>query len=179
MSSIPSSEMADRLQRIIDRDAIHDVLARYVRGIDRNDAAMLRGVYWEDATDDHGFFKGTGLEFIAMSMEMAKDFAMIHVLGSTFIDLQGDLAYCDTPFIAFHSPHRNQSGHAYVLGGRYVDRLEKRGGSEWRIAERVVTHELSFVPSSVEEYPSFNLFVQSEKFPIDIGYKHSIRSGVA
>jgi SnoaL-like domain len=37
---------------------IHDVLARYCRGADRCDAALMQSCFHEDAVDEHGFFNG-------------------------------------------------------------------------------------------------------------------------
>ena len=42
------------LDRMLARDAIRDVLARYARGIDRADAALLKSCYFDDAIEEHG-----------------------------------------------------------------------------------------------------------------------------
>jgi hypothetical protein len=50
---MPTSERDPELQTLLDRQAIHDVLMRYSRGLDRHDRKVLESVYWPDAVDDH------------------------------------------------------------------------------------------------------------------------------
>jgi hypothetical protein len=57
---IPDHETDPVLQRLIDRQAIHDVLMRFSRGVDRLDEALLRSCFHSDSYDDHGHFKGNG-----------------------------------------------------------------------------------------------------------------------
>lgn len=42
------------LDELLDREAIRDCLARYCRGVDRLDRALLLSTYWPGAEDDHG-----------------------------------------------------------------------------------------------------------------------------
>jgi hypothetical protein len=48
---MPTSERDPELQTLLDRQAIHDVLMRYSRGLDRHDRKVLESVYWPDAVD--------------------------------------------------------------------------------------------------------------------------------
>jgi hypothetical protein len=114
---------------------IRNVQERYCRGIDRADADILRTVYWEDAHDDHGAFRGNREEYIAWVMPVVRErFSQLqHVLGQTYIELDGDTAHSETYFVQ-HA--LRPDGVAYSCPGRYVDRLERRGG-EWRVADRV------------------------------------------
>ena len=52
----PSLEQ--RLRALVDRQAIHDVILRYCRGVDRMDRELLLAAYHSDAIDDHGLFVG-------------------------------------------------------------------------------------------------------------------------
>ena len=61
--------MADALQQLIDRQEIRDCMARYARGVDRNDWEAVRDTYHPDAYDDHGDYKGD----IYMSTHFAPD----------------------------------------------------------------------------------------------------------
>ena len=58
----------DALQRLLDEQAIRRLLVDYCRGVDRGDEALVASVYHPDATDDHGRFKGTGLDFAAYAV---------------------------------------------------------------------------------------------------------------
>ena len=51
------------LQRLLDERAIERLLVDYCRGVDRLDAALVASVYHLDGTDDHGSFKGLGVDF--------------------------------------------------------------------------------------------------------------------
>ena len=53
-----------RVQELLDKQAITDLLTRYMRAVDRGDVATVRGCYLPGATEDHGgLFDGrrTGL----------------------------------------------------------------------------------------------------------------------
>ena len=45
---------AAALDRMLARDAIREVLARYARAIDRADDALLKSCYFDDAIEEHG-----------------------------------------------------------------------------------------------------------------------------
>jgi ketosteroid isomerase-like protein len=127
--------MAYTLDELSSLAEIRQVQERYCRGIDRADPDILRSVYWEDATDDHGVFRGDREAYIAWVMPVLHErFAHVqHVLGQTYIELDGDTAHSETYFVQ-HS--LRPDGRAYASPGRYVDRLERRNG-EWRVADRV------------------------------------------
>ena len=42
-----------RLRLIEDRQAIHDVIVRYCRGVDRSDPDMVAAAFHDDAIDNH------------------------------------------------------------------------------------------------------------------------------
>lgn len=121
----------DELSSIAEIRAVQE---RYCRGIDRADPDILRTVYWEDAQDDHGVFRGDREEYIAWVMPVVRErfAALQHVLGQTYTELHGDFAYTETYFVQ-HS--LRPDGAAYASPGRYIDRLERRNG-EWRVLER-------------------------------------------
>ena len=49
--------MDPRLQALLDKDAIRDLVTAYCRAADRKDTALMRSLYHPDATEDHGAFK--------------------------------------------------------------------------------------------------------------------------
>jgi hypothetical protein len=53
------------LELVRDRQAIHDVLMLYCRGVDRCDEDIVRAVYHADSYDDHGYWRGNGHDFAA------------------------------------------------------------------------------------------------------------------
>lgn len=130
------------LEELLDRESIRDCLMRYCRGIDRMDRELLESVYWPDALDDHGNFKGTAADFLDLALDkVAKMDATAFFIGNILIELQGAVAHVETYFNVYHRQVR-EDGSRYDLNtsGRYIDRFEKRGG-EWRVADRLVKHD--------------------------------------
>jgi hypothetical protein len=135
--------MEHDLQRLLDEQAIQRRLLDYCRGVDRGDQALLASVYHPDGTDDHGSFKGLGVDFAEYATRrLAERYeATMHTIANPVIDFVGP----DTAHVESHvcARHRRSDGDGVVLetfGGRYVDRFERRDG-EWRIAQRIMVHE--------------------------------------
>lgn len=130
------------VRRLLDESEIRGVLARYARGIDRNDMDLVRACYHADATDAHGAFNGSIDGFIAYSEQYIDQIAsMTHHLCQSTIELDGDAAWVETYCLCLIRL-RPQDGEQPLdrLGNiRYVDRFERRGGA-WRIARRKVVH---------------------------------------
>ncbi len=71
--------LSDDIQKLIDKDAIRDLVNIYCRAADRHDHVLMRSLYHEDATDDHGaFFKGSAMEFIDTLPSIQKDMLILH-----------------------------------------------------------------------------------------------------
>lgn len=129
---------AEALQALIDKQAITEVLLRYSRAIDRRDADLLRRIYWPDAIDDHAVFQGNVEEFIAYAFPFMEGVISQHVVTNILIDLTGpDEAFSECYFAAFHDFPSEDGRLERVVGGRYLDRHERRDG-EWRISQRTL-----------------------------------------
>jgi hypothetical protein len=63
-----------------------------------------------------------------------------HALAQSVIDLQGDAALAETHVTSYHRINMGEEERDIVIGGRYLDRLERRDG-EWRIAKRVMLYD--------------------------------------
>ncbi len=120
--------------------SIRKVLARYCRGVDRGDLALLKSAYHPDASDDHGTFQGNGWAF-AEQLVALMDKSTIpsqHHVTNVLIERQGDRAYVESYVLAYHPIPDGAGGEVHALfGARYLDRFEQRGG-EWKIADRRV-----------------------------------------
>ncbi|MFC4296258.1 nuclear transport factor 2 family protein [Novosphingobium tardum] len=125
-----------RLEEVADRLAIQDVLCRYTRGIDRCDEAVLRSVWWPGAQADYG--SGT-VDAGDWSGEVVKGLGTMlrtqHFIGNMLITVDGAAAEAETYCRAYHEVEGNDGPQEMEVGGRYLDRLEKRG-DEWRITHR-------------------------------------------
>jgi hypothetical protein len=163
--------MTDALASLLARDAISSVLHRYCRGIDRLDLESVRDCYWPDATDSHGGFAGTRDEFVAWVTELLARFAStMHFVGNVSIEVAGDAAVAETYAIAFHRSRDPRPSLNLLVGVRYVDRFERRGG-EWRIAKRVCVTEWSRVDDEAGRFPIAPGHVTGKRDRSDVLYQ--------
>ncbi len=124
------------VQYLKDRQAVLDVIMRHARGHDRHDRDLMNSCFWEDGVDEHGQFVTPGPEYgdWANAAHSAGFFGHLHNIANHTCEIDGDTAHCDTYVIGAMLP-QGIPGKAKFTSGRYVDRLERRGG-EWRIAVR-------------------------------------------
>jgi len=133
-------EQPASLDEVRDRLAIHDCIARQAMANDLLDAELWKSAFWPDATESHGWYEGEVYPFVDETIPMlqAQMRATWHQVGLPFVTLEGDQARAVTCFFAYCRMRPGADGAETDLlsGGRYIDRLEKRGG-RWRIARRV------------------------------------------
>ena len=141
------------LDRLNSRADITEVVLRYVRAIDRCDEEMLRSCFHPDSRHRHGSFEGSSAEFCGHAMTVCRAVeATHHQLGPVSIELDGETAFTETYFTSHHRfgavpPPGGEPHEDRFLGGRYVDRFERRDGV-WKIAERQGINEwLRYQPS--------------------------------
>ena len=133
--------IADELEALLARDKIRDCIARLARGEDRRDAEIISASCWPDSTSDYGVFSGSFDEYLAWVVPGSAAIKVTqHVLGQSVIDLAGDTALVETQVISYHRIDRGEAERDTVIGGRYLDRLERRG-REWRIAQRMMLYD--------------------------------------
>jgi hypothetical protein len=124
------------LEDAADRLAIHDVLCRYARGIDRCDLETLRNVWWPGARADYGDGEVDALDWSGqVVVALGAMLRTQHFLGNVLILLDDDRAEAETYCRAYHEVEGDSGRAEMEVGGRYLDRLERRAG-EWRIAHR-------------------------------------------
>jgi ketosteroid isomerase-like protein len=125
------------IDRMLDRDAIREVLAAYARAIDRAHAALLKSCYHADAIEEHGSsFTGNAHTYVEVAMPRVRTMGVMqHLLGTSWIELQGEVAYVETYIWTFARFAKDGRDYDTFTGGRLMDRFERRGG-HWRIAHR-------------------------------------------
>jgi hypothetical protein len=129
------------LENFLEREQIRDCIARLARGEDRRDAELISACYWPDSTSDYGVFVGTFDKYLAWVVPGSPAIPVTqHVLGQSVIELQGDAARVETQVISYHRVNMGKEERDTVIGGRYLDRIERRG-SEWRIAQRTMLYD--------------------------------------
>lgn len=123
------------------REKIRDCLARLARGEDRRDVQLIRASCWPDSGSDYGVFAGNFDDYLAWVVPGSPAIPVTqHLLGQSLIDLDGDTARVETQVMAYHRVNFGEQERDIVIGGRYLDRMQNRGG-EWRIARRVMLYD--------------------------------------
>ena len=126
------------------RTEIADTLLRFIRGIDRQDWALARSTYHDDAVDEHGFFTGSPDEFLKLVKRMHEhQLHSMHVMSNMLIEFASrDRALVETYCLVFQrfgakapGVPEGAAGVRKLATARYLDRFEKRRG-EWRVAHR-------------------------------------------
>jgi hypothetical protein len=165
--------VAAGLAELCAKDEIREVLARLARGTDRRDPELIRSCYHADAVDDHGAFRGSPAEFAEWVPKALSIFAStMHVLGNVAIELDGDVAEVESYCTAHHVFPASDPGGARdsVLGLRYLDRFERRGG-RWLIAARLCAYEYSLMLPAGEAWPLDPPFVRGSPDRSDPSYR--------
>jgi hypothetical protein len=97
-----------------------------------------------------------------------------HVLFQSNIDIDGDIAHGET-YYQFVGRNRDES--VVLAGGRYVDRLERRG-DEWRIALRTNIIEWATSPPAIpppfSDVPDIALNGVTSRSPRDPSYERPL-----
>jgi hypothetical protein len=137
---------------LLARQEITDLVGRYMRGLDRLDPELLRSTFHDDATTDYGFFQGGPDAFVDMAMNALRDhLANHHMIGQVNIDLDGDTAFGEVYFQAFHRIVADGEERDLFISGRYVDRYEKRAGA-WKIARRCEVNDWARNDPATDDY---------------------------
>lgn len=138
------------LQRLLDRAAIHDVLARYFQGIDAADQDKVRSCFTEDvraAYDGRSFVEGIEQlmgSFLAFKNKASGQWkATSHFMGNlSFERLDDDIAETETYAIAFLVTPGPDGDQVTMRSLRYLDRF-RRTADGWRICDRIHTLDWS------------------------------------
>ncbi len=145
-----------RLNELLDKQAIHEVLIRYCRGVDRCDAELISSAYHPDAIDKHGSFDASGAEVGQRIVDIMRTTykRTLHRVTNEYVVVNRDLAQGESYFMASMLFDENGGEVSLEVSGRYVDRFERRSG-EWRISYRLVTIEWAYDVSLPKRRPDF------------------------
>jgi hypothetical protein len=127
------------LSQLLDRQTIYELIHAYARACDRADEVLLRSCFHADSRHRHGGFEGLSLDFCTFAMRIIRKARVTkHVLSNLSIELDGDVAFSEVHYWAYHRAVDRDTGAEWdnFSGGRYLDRIERRTGL-WRIAERI------------------------------------------
>ena len=131
----------DKLEALLSRHEILECLTRFSRGMDRFDRELFLSAFHQDAQIAAGPFVGGPSELYewASALHAQGQVATHHNLLNHSCDIDGDIAHSELYYLFVG---RNHDASNWIAGGRYIDRLERRGGV-WKIALRTNAIEWS------------------------------------
>jgi len=126
----------DRLETLLAKQDIYELSCKYMRGLDRLDEALLVSVFFDDAWCDYGFTSGSAAQFVHYCITALRSHAANqHMIGNVLIDVEGDEAFGEVYFNAYHKVEGEHGFEDIIIAGRYLDRYERRNGI-WKFAYR-------------------------------------------
>ena len=141
MNGTSDVSVEKRLGALEDRLAITDILYQYATGLDGRDWDLLKECFTEDGVADFLEFGGVneGQDAIVelCSGVLSGLDSSQHLVGNPRVTLDGDQATAVCYFQAQHFLASPAGGNAYLVGGRYEDRL-RRTPAGWRIEHRTL-----------------------------------------
>jgi hypothetical protein len=167
--------MDAKLQALLDKQEIMELIYSYCNAADRHDHDEMRALYHEDAIDDHGsFFKGLAMEFIDKLPQIQAPMLILHHNVTTVnIALEGDYGEGEVYVLAFHQVQTEDTPVDLLIGGRYFDRYEKRAGV-WKFSHRAVVADWATLnsPSTVcLDHPMIEGSYIGKPGPVDPSYE--------
>ncbi|WP_323799765.1 nuclear transport factor 2 family protein [Parasphingorhabdus sp.] len=129
--------MEEELQKLLDKQAISEVIWRYCRGMDRMDKELTLSCWHPGGTDDHApLFKGTAVGFVEWLWPIhAAMAATRHLVSNITVELNGDRAATECAWFVHLRIPRGDDIYDIMGDGRYLDHFEKIGGI-WAITHR-------------------------------------------
>lgn len=175
MSPNELEQLRRDVQYLKDRVEILDCVTNQSRGHDRHDVELMTEVYHDDGVDEHGPNVYPGPEYgeWANAVHSGAFVDHLHHLTTHTCEIDGDTAHCESYNIGTMRPKGAKM--IAVMGGRYIDRLERRDG-RWRIAVRRCTIEFAFTAdASLLESGAFKGFLKGKWDRSDISYARPLQ----
>ena len=123
------------VDEMLDKFALQQLAWTYCHAIDRQDYALLRTLYHDDAIDDHGpMFYGSPDDYVAWLPSMLANWsATSHIIANMLFLVDGHNAEGELATTAYH--RTRDDSRELIAHGRYIDRYQKRDGV-WRFFRR-------------------------------------------
>jgi hypothetical protein len=134
---------ATEIRRLLDRVEIQQLLNDYCRACDRCDEDLLRSLFHEDATEDHGgLHAGTAASFCDMAIPLLRSVGpTTHIVANLTLDFEAsDIAHGEAYGVAFHRVEADGEQLDSIFAVRVLDRYERRMG-RWKIAHRRIVYD--------------------------------------
>ncbi len=144
-------DVAARLRRLEDIEAIRRLLHDIARGTDRFDSELLARSIRADATLDMGGAKAiAGADFAqALKPPAAPRPGRMHIVANERIDVDGDDARSESYILSCQDVLVDGMRKTRFRAGRYLDRFVREAGA-WKLTSRMLVDEWSRVDEVTE-----------------------------
>jgi len=133
------------LRRLVDVSAIQEVMLRYIRCADRNDPELMKTIFWDEGTDNHGMYSGTAKGFFERAYAN-RDLltARYHIIGTPRVQFVDNSQAKVETYFHYVGVFVGEGGEETLgsSGGRYRDVFERRDG-EWKVLRRLTIYDWS------------------------------------
>lgn len=129
MANTPS-DLEKRMQQVLDKDEIRDLMSKYCHGIDKKDEKLFMSIWTEDGNYELPRGNGAGTEGIRQLVQKVwREVPKCHHhITNPLIDVNGDKATARTDVTYFRE---TADGIHCLLSGMYSFEFEKADG-EWK-----------------------------------------------
>ncbi|TPG32880.1 nuclear transport factor 2 family protein [Mycolicibacterium hodleri] len=138
---------------MLDEHQLRKLVHGYCRAVDRGDLEFVRSLYHHDAQDTHGEFSTGSVDDLVGQLAAARPYlrSTQHNVTTVNFAISGRSAEGEIYTIATHTLIAGDRDVDVTVGGRYLDKYEKRDGS-WKFVERAIVTDWARVddPSPVE-----------------------------
>lgn len=134
MSGVGGS--SDQIRTLLDKQELHELLARLASAFDRYDIRSLRSLFDADATVDYGFFAGAATKACDLFEESGSVLLRcLHSMSNELFTVDGDHATGQSYVVALVTERAEGGAVDRVVAGRYLDRFVRRDG-RWLVSYR-------------------------------------------
>lgn len=142
-----------QLQEMLDEFELRKLVHSYCRAVDRGDLTKVRSLYHADAEDDHGGFSSGSADDFLSELAAARPYirSMQHHVTTVNFAISGTAAEGEVYTVATHTFGAGDHDVDVIVGGRYLDKYEKRDG-RWKFVVRKIVTDWARVndPSAVD-----------------------------
>ncbi|OWT60281.1 nuclear transport factor 2 family protein [Candidimonas nitroreducens] len=132
------------IKTLADRAEIHDVIARYFRGIDSGSKELVRACFADDIQvlydgrpPEHGIDAVMGSLRTFQRIAKGEMQITMHFMGNfNLVRLDGQSAETETYAVAFMVPPPEIDDQMAIRGLRYIDSLRRADDGRWLICQR-------------------------------------------
>jgi hypothetical protein len=154
--AVPAGVADERsLQVLLDKQEIVDLIHRWARGFDRLDSELAASCYHEGATEKHGTYDGPADAFVrrfGQRFSGPRPFLSVsHHISNILVEVDGDRATAESYYLCQLTIQEEGREREVSIGGRYLDRLERRGG-RWGFTRRDTIFDWSRVGPDTPRY---------------------------